>query len=268
MDIDRIHRVIKNIANNQFVTDGPCESWPQLPQVYLDRMKDLGEKYRNIRWLPLDIPKIEIPDIEEFKEIWKEQCHPILRVKPDAAEPWNKDEHPLGDLSSWNVPQFNGLHLYSTNEIDIEFNTFVAKMYKGKVPLFERIVEQCFDYFPIQMMTDIFIWQSTMEILPHRDKGSYWKCPDSFRVMLHDENTKPTLYVADIEHKDVHYIDLPKDTNSFCWSNGTQVHGSDYHGKTKYLLVVAGVQHSKLTDRLLERSIEKYKDVLNYELKL
>jgi len=86
--------------------------------------------------------------------------------------------------------------------------------------------------------------------------------------MLHDENPEPTLCVADIERGDVNYIDLPKDTNSFCWSNGTQLHGSDYKGKKKFLLCVAGVQHSIKSEELFERSIKKYKDQLNYKLDL
>lgn len=267
MDQARIDRVRNGISNNEFVTSGAIDG-AVLPPEYVKSMNELGEKYRNIRWLPLDLPKIKIPDIEEFKALWDEQCHSVLRVAPDAAEPWEKDKHPLGEKSSWHVPTFNGLHLWHTDTVDIETNTFAAKMYKGKVPLFERLVEQAFDLFPIHLMSSIFIWQSVTEVLPHRDRGSYWKCPDTFRVMLHDENDCPTLYTADIEHGDAHYIDLPEDTNSFCWSNGTQIHGSDFFGKRKWLLVVSGFQSPKQSERLFEKSIRKYKDKLNYKLEL
>jgi hypothetical protein len=258
------HRYLNQ--ENKFVTDGPPLDAPYLPKEYLDKMYALSDKYRPIRWLPLDIPRIELGDIDEFKSIWDQQCHDVVRVKPDAAEPWDKEKHPLGKVSSWNKSQFNGLHLYHHPEIPIETNTFMAKMYTGKVPLFERLVEQAFEYFPIHTVTAVFIWESRMAIPPHRDRGAYWKCPTDWRVMLHDENDEPTLYVSDIEHGDINYIDLPKDTNSFCWSNGTQIHGSVYKGKRKFLLVVSGYQHSGKTDELLSRSIEKYRDQLNYKL--
>lgn len=254
--------------DNEFVTDGPPADAPFLPEEYLIKMHAISAKYRPIRWLPLDIPRIEIEDIEEFKSIWGQQCHDVVRVAPDAAEPWAKEDHPYGKLSSWNISQFNGLHLYQHPQIAIESNTFAAKMYTGKVPMFERLVEQAFIYFPLHTVTSVFIWESTMQIIPHRDRGSFWKCPTDWRVMLHDENEEPTLYVSDIEHGDTHYIDLPKDTNSFCWSNGSQIHGSIYKGKRKFLLCIMGFQHSVKTDELLSRSIEKYRDQLNYKLDL
>ena len=239
-----------------------------MPKEYLDKMYELGNKYRPIRWLPLDIPRFDIGDVDEFKEIWDQQCHDVVRVKPDVAEPWSKEHHPLGTSSSWYTSQFNGLHLYHHPQIPIETNTFAAKMYTGKVPLFERLVEQAMEYFPVHTATAIFIWESRSAIPPHRDRGAFWKCPTDWRVMLHDENTEPTLYVSDIEKGDTHFIDLPPDTNSFCWSNGTQVHGSIYKGKRKFLLAVSAYQHSGKTDDLISRSITKYRDKLNYKLDL
>jgi hypothetical protein len=185
-----------------------------------------------------------------------------------VAEPWSKETHPYGKLSSWHVPQFNGLTLWQNPNVPIDVGTFAAKKYKGNSKQLKRIVEQAFDYFPIHTMLSVFIWQSTCTVQPHRDKSSFWKCPTDFRVMLHDENDEPTLFVADIEKGDVNYIDCPPDTNSFCWSNGTQVHGSDYHGKVKYLLCMSAIQHSSKSDDLFKRSIIKYKDKLNYDLKI
>jgi hypothetical protein len=263
--IDQIRSMYQS-QGNRFVTDGPAVDSAPMPKEYLDKMYELSNKYRPIRWLPLDIPRFEIGDVDEFKEIWDKQCHDVLRVKPDVAEPWSKEQHPLGKASSWHTSQFNGLHLYHHPQIPIETNTFAAKMYTGKVPLFERLVEQAMEYFPVHTATAIFIWESRAAIPPHRDRGWYWKCPTDWRAMLHDENTEPTLYVSDIEKGDTHFIDLPPDTNSFCWSNGTQVHGSVYKGKRKFLLAVSAYQHSVKTDDLISRSITKYRDKLNYNL--
>ena len=238
-----------------------------LPQSYINKMKELGEKYRKVRWLPLDIPKIELDDIEEFKHFWEKESIDVLRVKPDVAEPWTKEEHPLKQSSSWYVPTFKGLHLYE-NEIasPISHDSFSGKLYKGSNKQLQRLKEQVFDYFPMHTMFAVFIWQSTREVVPHRDRGLYFNCPTEFRVMLHDENDRPTLYVADTDDREVYYIDCPPDTNSFCWSNGSQIHGSDYFGKKKWILCVAGAANSTKADELFTRSINKYRDKLNYIL--
>jgi len=272
MDKKIINKIRESILsdtgyNKGFLTSGSFQGL-QLPQEYIDRMTALGEKYKDIKWLPLDIPKIEIPDIEEFKALWEEESVDTLRIKVDAAEPWSKEDHPKGLDSSWYVPSFKGLHLYQHEMCPLEDHSWTGKVYKGNNKQLKRILEQAFEYFPIHTFTSIFMWQSVDEIYPHQDQGAFWKCPTEFRCMLHDENPEPTLYVVDIERGDTTYIDLPKDTNSFCWSNGTQLHGSDYKGKKKFLLAVAGVQHSVKCEELFERSIEKYKDQLNYKLDL
>ena len=264
-DVKTLLKSTYSIQKNKFVTDGPRTDI-QVPQEYKEKMWKLGEKYQNIIWLPLDIPKIELDDYDEFLKIWDEQSHKVLRIKPDAAEPWIKDEHPWGEKSSWNLAQFNGLTLYGHPGIAWDTGTFAARPYVGDIPMFERIVKQVFEYFPIHTMLTIFIWESKMGIAPHKDQSAYWKCPTEFRVMLHDENTEPTLYVATDFTDTPVYIDLPEDTNSFCWSNGKCVHGSTYHGKRKFILCISGIQHSAQSDELFDRSIKKYKDKLNYTL--
>lgn len=263
----RVETVRKNIANNYMSSDGPPVGM-FLPSDYISKMHEVSEKYKNIRWLPLDIPKIEFDDFQEFEEIWRQESIKILRIKPDVAEPWTKEDHPYGPASSWHIPSFQGLTIWRNPKSEMQTITFAEKLYEKKNKQFERIIDQVFQYFPIHTMFSIFIWKSTMEIKPHQDKSAFWKCPTEFRTMLYDENEEPSLYVADIEHGDINYIDLPKDTNSFCWSNGTQIHGSDYYGKNKYLLCLSGIQHSKKSDELFERSIIKYKDALNYKLDL
>jgi len=267
MNRSSIDNVRNNITQNPMSTDGPPLGIP-LPTEYVRKMYALGEKYRNIRWLPLDIPRIEFDDFEEFKDLWERECIDVVRVKPDVAEPWSKEDHPFGKNSSWHVSQFKGLTLYNNPDLNLSERSFADKEYKGNFRQFNRILEQINEYFPMHTLITAFIWKSTMEVKPHRDKSAFWKCPTEFRVMLHDDNSEPTLYVADIEHGDVNYIDLPSDTTSFCWSNGTQIHGSDYLGKDKYLLCLSGIQHSAKSEELFERSIQKYRDVLNYKLDL
>jgi len=266
MDKNLINIIRRKVFVKKDVTSAYDGKFP-MPQEYIDKMIALGKKYRNVRWLPLDIPKFDL-NIEEFEKAFKEQCHDVVRVKPDVAEPWPKEKHPLGKKSTWHLPIFKGLHLYHHPNVPIGTGTFSEKMYEGDVPEFKRIVDFVFEHFPMHTITSIFIWNSQREVPPHMDHSVYWECPTEFRMMLYDPNTQPTLYVADVEHGDAHYIDMPDDTNSMAWSNGTQLHGSDYFGLDKYILGIFGFQHSEKSDELFTRSIIKYRDKLNYDLQI
>jgi hypothetical protein len=114
------------------------------------------------------------------------------------------------------------------------------------------------DLFPIEQISNMLILEQLREVEAHREQSWVWKCPTEFRVMLHDENTKPNFYVGNIETGEISYIDLPKETNSFCWSNGTHVYGIDYYGKKSYQLVINAILNPDKVDKLLERSISKY----------
>ena len=256
----------REVAQNEHVTGGLAPVVDQhVSQDYRDRMIQLGEDYGNIKWLLLDIPRIDLTDKEEFFSIWNNESVDILRKTSDVAEPWEKEKHPLGDKSSWYVPQFKGLTLWNHPMNNIEMNPFVAKRYLGNSKQLGQIVEQVFEYFPIHTMWEIFLWESLVPIAPHRDKSAYWNCPTEFRSMIYDENPDPTLFVVDIKKGDKNYIDLPNDTNSFCWSNGTHIHGSDYYGKRKVILCMNGIQHSGKSRDLFERSVAKYQSKLNYD---
>ena len=264
-DVSTLLKDAYRVANMSKNSEQHWGGYP-LPKDYIDRMEELSVTYGHLQWLPLDLPKIDIGDTNEFLELWDRFHYDVLRVKPDVAEPWSKEEHPWGQKSSWNTAQFKGLHLYHSDLVDINASSFAAKLYPGKIPVFEKIVEQVFEYFPLYPFISIFIWESTMPIAPHKDKGAYWKCPTEFRSMLYDENTEPTLYVAEDGKDDPTFIDLPNDTSSFCWSNGKMLHGSTYYGKRKLLLCMVGPQHSQKSADLFDRSISKYKDILNYDL--
>lgn len=270
MDKLIVDRVRNTISKNNMADHSSKNSafYYGMPEWYLERMSELGQKYRNIRWLPLDIPKIEFPNYDEFLEVWDREHVDVVRMKPCTAEPWTKEAHPLGKKSNYYIPQFKGLHFYAKNPEtfdQVERGIFSNRYFTH--PVFDPIIEQVLEYFPFHEITLMYIWESVKEVYPHRDQTFFWNCPTEFRAMLHDENETPTLYVADIEHGDVNYVDTTNlDTNSFCWSNGSQVHGSDFYGKRKQLLCINGFLSVSKLEKLLDRSIEKYKDKLNYTL--
>jgi len=267
-----IETVRKQVAKNNLATHTTQNATfgYDLPEWYDTKMKELGQKYRNIRWLPLDIPKIEFPNYQEFMEVWDKEAIDVVRLKPCTAEPWTKEKHPLGKKSNYYVPQFKGLHIWTVEPekfYENEKGIFAHKYLDH--PVFKPIIDQVIEYFPFAHLSHMYIWESTKEVLPHRDQTFFWNCPTEFRIMLHDENESPTLYTCDVEEGDVQYVDLDGlDTNSFCWSNGSQIHGSDYFGKRKQLLCINGFLSVTKLDELLERSVNKYKDHLNYKLEI
>lgn len=261
-----IDSVRKSITDNDRVNHESS----LMPDWYIKKMAELSVKYRNIRWMPLDVPKIQLDDFDEFLNFWETECIDVVRVKPCTAEPWTKENHPLGNYSNYYKPQFKGLHFYTKNPDTFETSEngiFAHKYFSHQ--MFKKIIEQLHDYLPFDEIKHAKIWESVKPVYPHRDQTFFWNCPTEFRVMLSDNNPKPTLYVADIEFGDINYIDLKElDTNSFCWSNGSQIHGSDFNGGKKHLICIDGVLHPKKLENLLDRSIAKYKDKINYNLNI
>lgn len=268
-----VELVRKTVGRNSWANE-QRKAWQHFdPQYnfsdeYLTEIHRMNKKYRPIRWLPLDVPKFEI-NMEEFMDIWDRENIDVLRTGPDAAEPWPKEAHPLGKSSNWYNPQFKGLDFYTYNRdnfLETKCMEWSAKLYEH--PLFTPIIEQIHDTLPFEMVSHLYIWESVREVYPHRDADYFWDMPTMFRIMLNDENTKPTLYVCDVDHGDINYIDPPADTNTFAWSNGTQIHGSDYYGKRKQLICINAVVNTKKYEALMDRSIEKYRDKLNYNLEM
>ncbi len=261
-------------------------SWaPSTPvsKDYKDKFQQLGKKYEDLSWTALDIPKIEISDFAEFEEIWNREKIEIQRLLPSEDEPWNKEEHPLGENSSWNRIEFNGLHITCNATLDFNIHdlyvngklkapqysnetgfrqgrtaqgTFTKKLYKHK--FFSNLLVQIMDYFPIRVLNNVMILEPKTDVLPHREQTWAWKCPTEFRISLYDSNSQPTMYLTHIETGTTNYVKLPTSTNSFCWSNGTHIYGMDYYNQKNYHVVVNAIWDDKKLDNLLEKSVSKY----------
>jgi len=288
MIVEQVHQVIEQAKIDQFDLTklnpsrtklGPCmqqfgkispSSWwpPQpWPESYIRKMNDIGEKYKDLSWLPLALPRIEIDDFFIFEEIWNRESIKISKT----------------DDASWD-PEFKGLHITANCLLDFNLHDlyvngkmskmqisdetgysqgrstvglYSKKLYKHK--FFFNMISQVMDLFPIQQISNMLILEQINEVAPHREQSWVCKCPTEFRVMLHDENTTPNIYLGNIETGKIDYIRLPEDTNSFCWSNGTHVYGIDYRGKKSYQLVVNAVWSAEKLNMLIEKSISKYR---------
>lgn len=278
MDPIQLHKVIEDVRQGIAKTGSGSSSRKDLrhwlhkfPDWYLDRVKILGKKYRPIRWLPLDVSRFEL-DKAKFLEWWDRESIDILRTAPDVAEPWSKENHPLGLDSNWHKPQFKGCDIYYIDPPNFESHRQIGWRMKLKNDsMFTPLIEQIMDTLPIYQLHAVYIWESVRDVYPHRDNTYYWDIPTEMRIMLFDDNdpiTEKTLYVADVDHGDMNYISLPKDTNTFIWSNGSQLHGSDYHGKRKQLIAMNCIYDLNKYEKLIDKSIDKYKDQLNYVLEM
>jgi hypothetical protein len=253
-----------------------ASSWVKpvpLPESYAKRMMALGEKYQNLRWLPLDIPVIDFEHKEEFLEIWNKEKIALLPTDGSIAD-----------------PEFYGMHIHSNCLLDFQYHdTYSQKinvqhiseesgMLQGRQPIglytkklfrhrfFSRIIDQILCTYPINLLSNIMILETARNVAPHREETWAWKCPTELRSLLFEN--KPKIYVADIEHGDINYVNMPADTNTVCWSNGTQIYGIDYNNEPSFQIVVNAVWDYKKIDHLLETSISKYKSILNYKLEI
>ena len=235
---------------------------------YIAHMEHIEQKFGDYFWLPLAVPRLDIGPPEELLEFWDSEAEPALRKTSDIAEPWEKEKHPLGNKSNWYVPQFKELTLYQLPELQGK-SIWTTKLFTGKNKIVDTIVDYVYEYYPIDKkypLYQIFMWESLQDVSVHKDHSAFWNCLTDFRTLLYDENTDPTLFVLDSKTKQQCYIDLPPDTNTFGWSNGRVLHGSDYRNKRKLLLIVNAVQCPEKTEKLLEKSVEKYQTQLNYSV--
>jgi hypothetical protein len=236
------------------------------PETYIEAITNLGNKHESLSWVPLPVPKITFDNYEEFLEIWDQEAIPIKRVdEPDDAAEF-KGFH----ITSNALLDFNLHDMYVNGKMTTALisegtgytqgrrivGNWTKKLYKHK--MFFNMISNVMKYFPIKYVSNILLVEPIKDVAPHREQSWVWKCPTEFRINLYDENTEPTWYVSNIQTGETKYINLPDDTNSFCWSNGTHVYGMDYHGKRSFQLIVNAVWTSKGIDDLVTQSLEKY----------
>lgn len=253
---------IQTVISNHLASANMQQCFP-LPKEYLEFSKYLEKKYRDIRWLPIDVPKIKFSNPEEFKRVWEEESIDSLRVATDVGEIDPGDDPILNATNDRVYPHFKNLFIYKVTEDVVGF-PYTWKL--STHPIFQEIIDQVKTLLPFFSVFEMNIFESQLPIPPHFDQRFFFDYPTEFRVMIDDDNSQPTFYVIDTEHKELNFVDLPEDTNTFCWSNKTQLHGSTFFGNKKHILVIAGMLDLEKLDVILERSIEKYQDKLNYRL--
>ena len=216
------------------------------------RLSEL-EQWQRYSYIPLDIPRFENPHLIDW---FFSKARPVVKQAPDAST------------------QGVGLSLY--NSIDIFPNGYTDAMISNAIwtlniqqefmELFSDVYKQIMEGFPFTSVNKITLWNSQRAIGWHRDDARFTDCPNEFRVLLHDENTLPTINVAralpDQDTTNLYKAPRLLETNSFAWNNLRTKHSTDFEsGHRKIIMVFSRLDID--VDRyhdLMKRSVAKYQD--------
>ena len=219
---------------------------------------DLERVYGDIAWLPLTLPLIQPDDQEHFVNFFHSNAIAGLRQLPSFDHP---EDDPNDADSGYNKSFFKTLEVYRNPVAEQWFGTnTLAHKTVNFANVFPKLYQQLFDLLPYKELFFIRFWSNQQIILPHRDQDWSYNVPLSLRTMIHDPNETPTFYVTKTRGTEQrHYVDLPKDSNSFAFNNGAFWHGADYFGHDKILMVVSGIPDVTKFDSMLSQSVAKYK---------
>lgn len=212
----------------------------------------LEKKWGKYCYVPLDIPKFENPEVANW---FFERCKPIHKIKSDIAIQQVK----------YNYSMFNAVDVFDQEPLDGDYYIWEVNPQQDFFKLFPEFYEKIKKEFPFDIIGRLIFWQSTGEIMPHRDQTEFLDFPHSFRILLHDTNPEPTLslieHVPDTPDDFSNEFVLPRldNTNSFVWNNLRTKHKSIYiPGNNKIIILILGHVNKDRYDDLMERSIRKF----------
>lgn len=219
---------------------------------------DLEKKWGKLLYTPLDIPVI---NDELFSEWYFENAKPIVKTKPDVADP----EIGYSSFVSVNVYR-PGVSNSTISEWLAKSSAWTSNPQQEWFIKFPKMYQQIMDTLPFNTIPNINMWSSTRQIDPHIDQTHFIDVPISFRIMVYDENPTTTLYTGEClpdtpwDNNSSFYCKLPESTNTFVWNNLRTRHGSLHDPRyRKILLIVNGFNINwKQYDELLDRSVRKF----------
>lgn len=219
-------------------------------------IKMLEEKFGDLIYTPLDIPRIEVPD--NFYDFFFKNAkfaHKRLKDSASSAAP---------NLDTEQNSAFLSIDSTQTKDNSIWSKNFVS----GLISSYKFIFDQINEYLPLNSpITEFSLWSSTKQIPFHRDESSFLDMPTQFRVMLKDPGAGNDTMLRLQNHSPIQEerktskCIIPQDTNSFVWNNLRALHGSNITENKKILFIPIGILdiNWKRYNELLERSFLKYK---------
>ncbi len=234
----------------------------------------LIEKYKDIPYVALDIPKIVLDD--NFYEVWEANKQPILRVKSDVRYPYSKEEAAAkakvdGEFQDqWTEANWDGLTAFNTGQAD---DRWTNPLVDGPT-LFPKFFQQLYQYLPIAKLNLVVFWSNRIPIGYHRDLNEQLPIPTSFRMFISDNNPRPTFMMERIADSQLDTfkgkelwrginpirVDLTeRETNTFVYNNLNWSHGAEkLEGHSKILCAFSIDIDWHKYDILLEKSIQRY----------
>lgn len=239
--------------------------------------RHLGEKYKGIPYVLLDIPRI-VPD-ENFVETFKKEARPVLRLQKTKGYPFTREEAEIkAQNEDWFKNEYieegcnwKGLYLTPTDDKSMEHVVLDGKKD------FPKLFEQITTYLPLKKIHTIRCWDNQYPIGLHRDLDEqYPGVPTSLRIILDDNNIEPTFWLAPKpEDKkgwgyerlnkgvrdDAIFIDAYRETetNSFVFNNSEFCHAAKKNpNHSKILMFILAEWDWDGYEKLIDRSVERY----------
>jgi hypothetical protein len=214
-------------------------------------------RWGQLLYTPLAIPKFYDETLVDW---YFENAKPVFKIKQDVATP------------SVGHSGFVSVNVYPDG-VPKDTGIWTANDKSEWIYKFPKVYQQIMDTLPIKKIKSLQMWSSTNKVAPHTDHSTFIDCPLSFRIMLYDENTSPTLALqeslpdSDWEVSRHFLCEFPEDTHSFVWNNLRTKHGSVYKpGYRKILAIIQNIDVDWIKlDRLLDNSVSTFDT--KYQLK-
>ena len=195
-----------------------------------------------IIYTPLDIPKIEPNNWEEWWEVWNKHAMPMTKTR--------KNHNHSVIKTPW-----RGFDLYRIHDSLRHLHAYEAPLvpeYPVILNLIEQVKEHC-----ILEPALIKVIENVIPVDPHYDLTYTDKY--EFRTILW--NTYKTPIWNFTYKNEIRDMIIPEDTNSFYYLDNPVKHSSIYNPSfSKGLLLVYGKPINNINE-IVNRSVEKYKNV-------
>jgi hypothetical protein len=211
------------------------------PDTIVIKKRVLREQYRKkILYTPLDIPKIEPNNWDEWWEVWKTYSGTSIQANGSHN----------GKTSSG---QWRSLELYRGTGVNLDNAVHVYPKCPQDIPVVQDLIKKIKEYFPTKV-THLVVLENLAFIKFHSDEiypAHY------IRALLWGTNNKVNWLLK--KDTDVKLIELPQDSNTFCYLDFVTKHCADYNpSKSKGLLVI-GFDNNEEIQKLIRESASKYK---------
>lgn len=224
----------------------------QVREQHRELMMSMERKYGQYCYMPLDVPIITESRLIDW---FFDHCKKIVKLKPDVAD------------TEYGYSLFNSVNVCLDNRYQVNNPVWSDNQYPNFQNEFPHFYQQMMDLLPLAQIPRFSFWNSTRPIAPHRDHTCMLDMPQSFRIMIYDENPVDTLYLwedSDCGGGPKKYVQRLPHTNSYVWNNLRVEHGSDYQpGYRKILLLINNFipKYQQYGD-CIERSAATYSDAL------